>query len=112
MTRVQLADQIKEEAMEQRQEPAEPLGTEEQKTEPKPKPKPAKKRATPKKKEPEPEAEAKPVPRQSTWILEDHFDRLDALKLRQKRRLKQEGKRVSVTSLIDEAIDQYLEKME
>lgn len=109
MTAKQFSELIKDEYKEQEQDEPnpEPIGStlkNDQNAEAVSKP--TERKATPKKKEPE------PVARQSTWILEGHFDRLDALKLKQKKRLKQQGKRVSVTSLIDEAIEQYLKKME
>ncbi len=114
MTKVDLADIITEEVERQEQEPKPELIGKEPEIQdlPETKPKKTRTRAKLKKNEPEPEAEAEPVARQSTWVTVDQFDRLDALKIRQKKRLKQEGKRASVQSLIEEAIEQYLKKME
>lgn len=71
-----------------------------------PKARPKTQKATPKE---EPE---KKLPRRTAWLREDHLQRLEALKLRDRGRLQQEGKRVSLTTLIDEALERYLAEME
>ena len=50
--------------------------------------------------------------RRTAWLREDHLERLELLKFKERQRLKQEGKRVSLTSLIDEALEQYLAQKE
>ncbi|MCI0396385.1 MAG: hypothetical protein L0332_24540 [Chloroflexi bacterium] len=64
--------------------------------------------APPARKEPAPESGP---PRRTAWLREDHLDRLELLKRKERRRLRQQYKRVSMTSLIDEAIEAYLQKM-
>lgn len=56
---------------------------------------------------------AEPIPeetleRRTAWLLEDHMLRLERLKIQERRRLKREKKRVSMTTLIDEALEAYL----
>ena len=56
---------------------------------------------------------AEPIPeeapeRRTAWLLEDHMLRLERLKIQERRRLKREKKRVSMTTLIDEAMEAYL----
>ena len=54
-----------------------------------------------------------PLPRRTAWLREDHLDRLQTLKLREKNRLRDDpNKRLAVTTLIDEAIEKYLAEME
>lgn len=119
MTKVDLAAMISEEAEKQALEPVEPLGTKNDEVEPaaqvdaETKRKTTKKRSRPKNAEPEPELEKLPAPRRTAWLREDHLDRLEVLKRREKARLRDDPeKRVAVTSLIDEAIEQYLAEME
>jgi hypothetical protein len=50
--------------------------------------------------------------RRPAWIRLDHLERLDALKHRERKRLRREAKRVSRSTLIDEAIERYLLEME
>ena len=57
---------------------------------------------------------AEPIPeetpeRRTAWLLEDHMLRLERLKIQERRRLKREKKRVSMTTLIDEALEAYLQ---
>lgn len=70
-----------------------------------------------------PHKRAKPVERITTgrgetcerrpaWIRLDHLERLDALKHRERKRLRREAKRASRSTLIDEAIERYLLEME
>jgi len=73
-------------------------------------------RSTPK--EPHPEqlvtnVESNSPPRRTAWLREDHLDRLEAIKIRDRKRLRTDPyKRVAVTTLIDEAIERYLDEME
>jgi hypothetical protein len=53
-----------------------------------------------------------PIERRPAWIRIDHLERLDILKHRERDRLRREKKRVSRSSLIDEAIEQYLARIE
>jgi len=57
-----------------------------------------------------PQAVPEEVERRTTWVREDYMVRLETLKLRERARLRKQGKRVSVASLIDEALEQYLDK--
>jgi hypothetical protein len=58
-------------------------------------------------------AREKEIPRRTAWLREDHLDRLEALKRKEKARLRADpNKRVAVSTLIDEAIERYLEEME
>ena len=50
--------------------------------------------------------------RRTVWLLQDHLDRLEALKRDQRPRLRKAGLRASVTTLIDEAITAYLKQHE
>ena len=50
--------------------------------------------------------------RKQAWIKEDHLDRLEDLKRRERSRLQGEGKRASRQALIDEALELYLSQME
>lgn len=53
------------------------------------------------------------IPRRTAWLREDHLDRLEALKRKEKARLRADpNKRVAVSTLIDEAIERYLQEME
>jgi hypothetical protein len=55
----------------------------------------------------------KGIPRRTAWLREDHLDRLEALKRKEKARLRADpNKRVAVSTLIDEAIERYLDEME
>ena len=55
--------------------------------------------------EPEP---AEQLERRTAWLREDHLLRLEQLKIKERRRLKRQKKRVSMTTLIDEALEAYL----
>jgi hypothetical protein len=58
-------------------------------------------------------AESNSPPRRTAWLREDHLDRLEVLKIRDRERLRTDpDKRVAVTTLIDEAIERYLSEME
>ena len=70
-------------------------------------PKRARKTAAAKPKE-EPIPEETPE-RRTAWLLEEHMLRLERLKIQERRRLKREKKRVSMTTLIDEALEAYLQ---
>ena len=74
------------------------------------------KRSTPKEARPEQlvtNAEGNSPPRRTAWLREDHLDRLEAIKIRDRNRLRTDpDKRVAVTTLIDEAIELYLDEME
>ena len=63
------------------------------------------------KKEPLVEEDSNPT-RRTAWIREDHLERLELLKLKERQRLKGEGKRASITALIDEALELYLANKE
>jgi len=52
------------------------------------------------------------IERRPAWIRVDHLERLDALKHRERKRLRREAKRVTRSTLIDEAIEHYLLEME
>jgi hypothetical protein len=52
------------------------------------------------------------IERRPAWIRIDHLERLDILKHRERDRLRRERKRVSRSTLIDEAIEQYLDRIE
>ena len=52
------------------------------------------------------------IERRPAWIRIDHLERLDILKHRERDRLRRERKRVSRSTLIDEAIEQYLARIE
>lgn len=52
------------------------------------------------------------IERRPAWIRLDHLERLDALKHRERKRLRCEAKRASRSTLIDEAIERYLLEME
>ena len=117
MTKVDLAGMISEEAEKQALEPRETLGSKMEATEPvvgpdvKQKTSKAKKRPLSKRAEPEPKKTI--VPRRTAWLREDHLDRLEILKRRERARLRDDPeKRAAVTSLIDEAIEKYLAEME
>lgn len=119
MVKVDLADRIVEEAEKQALDPVEKIGSQERKVEPANQAKSQEKRRTTRKrtqpKTPEVEiVDEKPsVPRRTAWLREDHLDRLEALKRREKDRLRADPeKRLAVTTLIDEAIEKYLEEME
>ena len=49
--------------------------------------------------------------RRTVWLREDHLERLEILKIRERSRLKSQGRRASVTTLIDEAVERYLNDM-
>jgi hypothetical protein len=52
------------------------------------------------------------IERRPAWIRIDHLEKLDILKHRERRRLRKEKKRVSRSTLIDEAIERYLAEKE
>lgn len=52
------------------------------------------------------------IERRPAWIRLDHLARLDALKHLERKRLRREKKRVSRSTLLDEAIDRYLAEKE
>ncbi len=119
MTKVDLAGMISEEAEKQALEPKETLGGQMKDAESVIGPNvklttsKAKKRPRSKKDEPEPEPKKTLVPRRTAWLREDHLDRLEILKRRERARLRDDPeKRAAVTSLIDEAIEKYLAEME
>jgi hypothetical protein len=49
--------------------------------------------------------------RRTAWLREDHLERLEVLKIRERSRLKSQGRRASITTLIDEAMERYLTHM-
>ena len=51
---------------------------------------------------------AEQLERRTAWLREDHLLRLEQLKIKERRRLKRQKKRVSMTTLIDEALEAYL----
>lgn len=108
MTAKQLADLIKDEVTEQESEPKpEPLGKKRE-TEESPKAE-AQAKTKPKKDEEIPVA----VPRKNVAIRSEHARRLRRLKAKELERLGEDSQKiVSIRSLLDNAIEQYLKKME
>lgn len=56
----------------------------------------------------QPVEEEKSIVRRTTWIRQEHFERLELLKHKERARLHDQKKRATVSVLIDEAIEKYL----